>query len=89
MQINDMDAPYCECCGEALATKQTAECAACDDCYAREAAESRIEQQVEMRINVLDRAFLNGRMTRLVYAAEIKEVDRWAERQYNLLPQAK
>ena len=40
--------------------------------------EQQIERMVEMRIDALDRTYLNSAMTEADYKAAIREIDQWA-----------
>jgi hypothetical protein len=46
----------------------------------------QIERRVERRMDLLDRHFLAGRLTQAEYDSEVKALNKWAEKQYELIP---
>lgn len=47
--------------------------------------EIQIENEVERKINTLDRQLLSGKLSQDQYDQEVAKVDKWANRQYNKL----
>jgi len=42
----------------------------------------QIERSVEIKSDAADRALMNGHMTQAEYDTHMKELNRWADRQY-------
>ena len=44
--------------------------------------EDKIERAVERKMDILDDRLMNGQLTQQQYDREVRELDRWARKQY-------
>jgi hypothetical protein len=48
-------------------------------------SEEKIERQVESKMDSLDRQLMSGRLSQREYDQKVKDLNKWAEQQYELL----